>query len=218
MCGSKTQTAYQRTRKNGAAGIDNQTAVDRAGGWWPTAKATMRLSNRLMRPVPGTQVVTSFYLGDVGPVLPSEVRSAVPSTGHNMVVYVQPVIRRHVFPVLGRFAAVRFELHPDPENEFAAALAARRAIIACLYLRKPMLFFPEIGHDEQQLNATMASQTGWALTGDRRRPIASIDWLLKHIDKFPLVEKPPQSFMLGDDAERAAPRDRGSRGARPGRE
>lgn len=159
-------------------------------------------------------ITSSFYDGDVGPLLRSEITSLTPTRGDFVFVYARDAFREYVVPALAEFPRTKFRVFPSAEPGFAASLAACRGIIApaghqlmseALQLKKPLLVFPQKGQYEQQLNARMLVRSGWGMIGQLSKITKSIRTFMELVDRFPLHEPDPRvRYCLHDDTERAA--------------
>ncbi|TVR29188.1 MAG: hypothetical protein EA404_15385 [Spirochaetaceae bacterium] len=192
----------------------HQAVLDRYPDFSP-AGMTARLLNRFMIPLRVSRVVSSsFFDGDVGPLIREELlRQPQLQNGH-VVVYASRSIRAELLPALAKNPGFDFRLFPDSSRDYVSELTSARAIIApaghqtlseALCLNKPVLTFPQPGQNEQQLNARMAVRTGRAMAGDIANAAADIALFLERLDVFPFdAADPDVRFLLRDDTERAA--------------
>jgi uncharacterized protein (TIGR00661 family) len=158
-------------------------------------------------------ITSSFYNGDVGPLLRPEITGLTPTRGDHVFVYAREAFREHVFPALATFPATKFMVFPSTEQDFAQSLAASRGVISpaghqltseALHLGKPLLVFPQKGQYEQQLNARMLVRSGWGIIGEFGNMEDSIRVFLDQVDRFPLHEPDPHvRFCLHDDTDHA---------------
>lgn len=174
-----------------------------------------RLLNRFMIPQRVSRVVSSsFFDGDVGPLIREELlRQPRLQNGH-VLVYASKSIRAELLPALAQHPDFDFRLFPDSSRDYVSELTSARAIIApaghqtlseALCLNKPVLTFPQPGQNEQQLNARMAVRSGLAMMGDITTAAADIAMFLERLDDFPFAAADPDvRFLLRDDTERAA--------------
>ena len=123
----------------------------------------------LMMPPAQKTLICSFYRGDVGPIIRSELRHAIPAKNDYYLVYTKDSSRRDVETILSRFPDENFRVFPDPDRDFTGALLGCRGVIApsghqliseSLFLGKPVLAIPQKGQFEQRLNARMLEKSG----------------------------------------------------------
>ncbi len=192
----------------------HQAVLDRYPDFSPEGM-TARLLNRFMIPLRTSRVVSSsFFDGDVGPLIRQELlRQPLQQNGH-VVVYASRSIRAELLPALAQNRGVDFRLFPDSSRDYVSELTSARAIIApaghqtlseALCLNKPVLTFPQPGQNEQQLNARMAARTGRATVGNIDNAATDIALFLERLEVFPFhAPDPDVRFLLRDDTERAA--------------
>jgi uncharacterized protein (TIGR00661 family) len=186
--------------------IDNHPALRTS---WFKAMAVQVIVMRNARPC----ITSSFYNGDVGPLLRPEITALTPTRGDFVFVYAREAFREHIVPALGAFPQTKFLVFPSAEHHYANSLAACRGVIApaghqltseALHLKKPLLVFPQKGQYEQQLNARMLERSGWGIIGELPTMTESIETFLGSIDRFPLHEPDPRvRYCLHDDTDRA---------------
>jgi UDP:flavonoid glycosyltransferase YjiC (YdhE family) len=173
-----------------------------------------RIVNLMMMSKNDRTFVSSFYNGDVGPLLRQEVLRQEPASGGHIFVYARDAFREVVVPALAGFPEWQFRVFPGDRWSFAQSLASCRGVIApaghqltceVLRFRKPLLVFPQKHQYEQVLNAQMIVRSGWGLRGSVRRIRQAIDEFLSRLDAFPLRSPDPAvRFLFDDDSERAA--------------
>lgn len=164
------------------------------------------------RPIP--HLYTSFYNGDVGPLLRQEIIHARPSSGSHFVCYLPPYLQVEVEAFAKAHPETEFRFFPNPKEDYIAAFASARGIISlgghqticeALYLQKPILTFQMNHQYEQTLNCVQLEKTGRGLVGDRKDVRGSLEHFLSWIEGFPY---PPAStgdrFSFEDDSKRAA--------------
>lgn len=171
-----------------------------------------KLANWTMMPYFTSWVVSSFYNGDVGPILRERVDTLVPTSGDYVFVYLKPSFKDKLLEMLKAFPEVKFRFFPDPEHDFLEALAGAKAVIApaghqliceCLVLKKPALVFPEKMQYEQRLNAEMLERSGWGLNGDNGEMKDNVNAFLKSLSEFPKPQDPTVSFCFKNDSAHA---------------
>jgi uncharacterized protein (TIGR00661 family) len=171
--------------------------------------------NRLMMPHSNGHITSSFYNGDVGPLIRREITSRTPTRGDFVFVYApEESFRKRVVQALERFPDTKFRIHPSDNNCFFESLSSCRGIIAWaghqflsegLLLRKPMLVFPLQGQYEQELNAQMLATSGWGMVGSIRQLPEALAQFLAALDRFPLqVHRNGIRYRLQDDTGNAA--------------
>ncbi|TVR05354.1 MAG: hypothetical protein EA403_02930 [Spirochaetaceae bacterium] len=176
-----------------------------------------RLMNRFMIP-PGVNHVlsSSFFDGDIGPLIRPELRTPSDTIGSHILVYGSASIRNCLEAALTQFPNHDFRLYPRTNGNYVEDFRSARAVIGpsghqmlseALCLRKPVLTFPQPGQNEQILNARMAEETGLARVGNLDRAIEEIRSFLEHADAMKLDPSGSRhSFILRDESERAARR------------
>jgi len=115
-------------------------------------------------------VICSFFDGDVGPIVRRELREQKTVNGDYFVVYQKDLYRDVLTPVLRKIGLSNFKIFPDPEADYAAALAGCAGLVApaghqsiseALALGKPSLVIPVGGQYEQELNARKLVESGF---------------------------------------------------------
>jgi uncharacterized protein (TIGR00661 family) len=151
--------------------------------------------NRVMMPYGNCHITSSFYGGDVGPLIRPEITGRTPTREDFVFVYAREAFREHVIPVLDRFPDTKFRVFPSQRHSFTDSLASCRGLVApaghqliseCLSLGKPLLVFPQQGQYEQELNARMLAASGWGMVGSIRRLPEALGDFLAVLDRFPL--------------------------------
>jgi uncharacterized protein (TIGR00661 family) len=172
-----------------------------------------KLAARIMMPARGVNLITSFYGGDIGPIIRKGVKEKISRKGSHYCVYAKPGSREKLLEALKFFPGEDFLVFPNREVDFAEALAGCRGIIGpaghqmlseALYLRKPVLAFPEKMQFEQRLNALMLEKSGWGMRGSIDTAADSIGKFLSAADNFPLFSRFPPGFVFEDCTEKAA--------------
>ncbi|HTW91656.1 MAG TPA: glycosyltransferase family protein [bacterium] len=174
------------------------------------------LTNRLMMPPATARMVSSFYSGDVGPLLRPEITGRREKLARFVVVYARNGFAEHILPVLGQLPETEFRVFPSERYDFAESLAACRGVIApaghqlmseALHLGKPVLAFPQDNQYEQELNARMLERSGWGLRGRIQHVAEDVGRFLQLIPSIPLHRpKPSLMFRLHDSTDQAATR------------
>lgn len=192
----------------------HQAVLDRFPDVSPAGVAA-RLVNRFMIPARVTRTLSSsFFDGDVGPLIRRELLAHPQRDDGHIVVYASSSIREELLPALEANPGFDYRLFPDPSRDYIAELATAGAIIApaghqtlseALCLNKPVLTFPQPGQNEQELNARMAVRSGRAMIGRIETAIQDVAAFLDALDEFPFA-LPDRNirFLMYDDTERAA--------------
>ncbi|TVQ35102.1 MAG: hypothetical protein EA384_16735 [Spirochaetaceae bacterium] len=192
----------------------HQAVLDRFPDFSPAGIAA-RLVNRFMIPARVTRTISSsFFDGDVGPLIRRELLSHPRRDDGHIVVYASRSIREELLPALKANPGFDYRLFPDPSKDYISELATAGAIIApaghqtlseALCLNKPVLTFPQPGQNEQELNALMAVRSGRAMLGRIETVVEDVAVFLDALDGFPFALPDPNvRFLMHDDTERAA--------------
>jgi len=174
------------------------------------------LTNRLMMPPATLRMISSFYNGDVGPLLRQEIAGRRGELASFVLVYARNGFAEHILPVLNLFSGTEFRVFPSEQHDYAESLAACRGVIApaghqltseALHLGKPLLVFPQDSQYEQELNATMLERSGRGLRGRIEHAAADVGRFLQLIPFFPLRRPAPGLILrLHDSTDQAAAR------------
>jgi len=174
---------------------------------------TASIVSQYMAPaVADTTIICSFYQGDVGPILRSELRDARPSTEDFILVYTKKDSRAQVLTALEPYGHERFELFPHPEKDFSSALLRCKAIVApaghqtiseAICLGKPILAIPQGAQYEQILNAQMLEASGRGFAGSMANLSHDIERFIADLQQIPYARTGRIPFILHDDTERA---------------
>jgi len=166
-------------------------------------------------------IICSFYDGDVGPIVRKELRNREVVPGDHVVVYMKPLYKEALLPLLDRVGRERFRTFPDPRADYAESLATCRALVApaghqsiseALALGKPVLAIPVEGQYEQELNARKLRATGfgdWCRHRDIERKLPDfLGNLGRYEAAIARARRPGTSGIRGvscvDDTQRAA--------------
>lgn len=194
--------------------LNHPGIVTRMGGREPEAQLARLVSSRMMGRF-DRLILSSFYEGDVGPIVRPEIlrtrRHA--RRGDYVVVYAKDEFRERLRDTLDRIPGHRFRYFPDPAEDFPSALAGCRAVIApsghqmaaeALCLRKPIFAIPISGQYEQRLNGMMLRASGrgdWAPPDSFEEPVRRF---LAELDSYPRASDPRYRFRFRDEGSRAA--------------
>ncbi len=194
----------------------HQTVLDRVPDF-SVPGIVARLLNRFMIP-PGVKhlVSSSFFDGDVGPLIRPELRTPAEQTGSHVLVYGSASIRSKLETALSSFDGVDFRVYPQAAGNYLEDFRSARAVIGpsghqmlseALCLRKPVLTFPQPGQNEQILNARMARTTGLAQIGNINQAEHHIAQFLASLDTMHLnPDGSAHTFKLQDESATAAKR------------
>ncbi|MEK7432592.1 MAG: glycosyltransferase family protein [Cyanobacteriota bacterium] len=158
-------------------------------------------------------IISSFYHGDVGPIIRNEIKNAVIKKDDFVLVYLKTSLKDKLLPVLNNLKGFNFKYFPNNEDDFISSLTSCKAVIGasghqliseCLYLKKPILVIPEKGQYEQFLNAEMLIKTGLGSVINEKNISESIIKFLNRVDKNDFIQKENLDyFNLDDDLEKA---------------
>jgi len=192
--------------------LNHQLVISKVGAFDPEALLT-RMSNALMIPYANEFISSSFYEGDVGPIIREEITKLHPAKNDYFLVYMKPEMKRQLEPILKKHKNVRFEIFPDRSKDYLRSLENCKGIIAAaghqmiseaLYLKKPIFAIPEIGQYEQRLNAEMLDISGQGMTSDIDGLQKNLKFFISNVDKFPLdVKESKITFNFDDDTAKA---------------
>lgn len=162
-------------------------------------------------------LVSSFYHGDIGPLLRPEIikaKDSVSDRGH-LLVYIRKQMRREVIDTLQRLSNRPLKIVPRKNEDFITALRDCSAVVAnsghqlsseALFLGKPLLSIPIPGQYEMELNARMIETSGRGihcrmdrLEQDCRRFFTALVELQERGR-----EDAPNGFCFSDESDRAA--------------
>ena len=157
------------------------------------------------------ELISSFYNGDIGPLIRPEIRRLEPVEKDFVIVYLRPGVRDIAVPILSGMRNIKYRVFPSKEWDFTESLAACRGVITncghqllseALSLRKPILAFPIEGQYEQRLNARMLSLSGRGMTGRLATAEKDLKIFISRLEEFPLPGRAKgESFCFDDDTE-----------------
>lgn len=163
-----------------------------------------QLSNWTMMPTYDRLITSSFYDGDVGPILRERIHTPLPTLDY-IFVYTKPTFFKKIAPLLSLYPTENFRLFPSPTLDFLDGIKQSKAVIApaghqliseCLVLKKPLFVVPEKKQYEQQLNAQMLESSGRGVNGASGELEAKFKWFMAHYAAYP--REIPVSFTLRD--------------------
>ena len=158
-------------------------------------------------------IISSFYHGDVGPIIRNELKQIKTKKEDFILVYLKTSLKDKILPVLEKLQEVNFKYFPNHEDDFISALASCKGVIApaghqliseCLYLKKPILVIPESRQYEQLLNAQMLLKTGLGdMIDEKNMKESIINFIHKTEIGFFSKNNKLENFILTDDLENA---------------
>ncbi len=118
------------------------------------------------------RLYVSFFGGDIGPVLRTELLSKPVRDEGFVAVNIKEESRKEILPLLDAVPGLVYRLYPAPGADFDEGLRNCTAVITngghqtlseALVLGKPVLAIPQRGQAEQELNARMLQASGRGL-------------------------------------------------------
>jgi len=162
------------------------------------------------------KIISSFYNGDIGPIIRKEITSAMPRQGDYYIVYLYHTMRDTVLEELDSIPGIKFRSFPNPDEDFVEALAGCRGVITnaghqllseALHLKKPVLSIPMEGQYEQKLNAEMLVHSGQGRMGSIEHIRDNLPAFFHFVEQQFDPSKTPKlsniKFRLRDDAASA---------------
>lgn len=197
--------------------LNHPGVVLRNPGITPEILLAKMISNSMMGEH-DVRIISSFYNGDVGPIIRPGIRNSRPHRGSHYVVYVFPSILESVIEALDSVGSIDYRVFPNSEEDFVESLVSCRGVITnaghqllseALHLEKPIFSIPFEGQFEQKLNAEMLSLSGRGITGRIKNFGEDLDTYLNFSETFALSTpsnpspSKPEGFRLRDDSARA---------------
>lgn len=171
-----------------------------------------RLANWFMRPHFDHQIVSSFYYGNVGPLLRDEITSQTPTDGDYFFVYLKPTFRPVFDKIKAAYPELSYRCFPNKTDNLEAAMAGCKAVITpaghqllseALSLKKPVFAVPENGQSEQQLNARMIEAADLGMKATNTTAVQRFTTFLTRLQTSPFRGTSGDHYCLKDDTERA---------------
>ena len=160
-------------------------------------------------------LISSFYQGDIGPILREDVCRAEPEYCDHLVVYVRDGMLSAVKDALQKRTSRELRFFPSKKHDFIESLASCAGVVAtsghqlsseALHLGKPLFSIPMEGQFEQRLNAVMIERSGRGIHAGMERIGNDLDRYFNSLDK--LMEKnrrpAPAGYCFDDESNRAA--------------
>lgn len=194
--------------------LNHPAVVLRSIAFTPDALIAKVISTSMMGEY-DVRIISSFYNGDIGPIIRREIRNAETKTGDHFIVYLSPTIRPKLIEKLDSIPGLKYKVFPKKDEDFVEALAGSRGVITncghqllseSLHLKKPILSFPFEGQYEQKLNSEMLIKSGRGIVGNIETLSADVDRYLDFVENFDPTAESGNSevkFCLQDDSARA---------------
>ncbi len=156
-------------------------------------------------------IITSFYNGDIGPIIRNEIKNLQTSEEDFILVYLKKSLESTIKPILDNFKEINFKFFWGNNQDFINALSKCKGVIGagghqliseCLYLKKPIFCIPEENQYEQQLNTDMLIKTGWGLKSDKKELKKNLKYFIDNIDLFPLNNSTKEIFCFNDNTDK----------------
>jgi len=160
-------------------------------------------------------LISSFYQGDIGPILREDVCKAEPEYGDHLVVYVRDSMLSSVKAALQERTSRELRFFPSKKYDFIESLASCAGVVAtsghqlsseALHLGKPLFSIPMEGQFEQRLNAVMIERSGRGIHAAMDRIGSDFDRYFHSLEE--LMEKSrepaPEGYCFHDESDRAA--------------
>lgn len=134
-------------------------------------------------------IVSSFYSGDVGPIIRTEIKTAEVKTEEFILVYLKGSPKEKVLEILDKYNTVPYKVFPDKDEDFVSSLASCRAVITngghqllseAAFLNKPLFMLPIERQYEQILNAGMIEKAGRGMVANYRNMNTKLVDFLTH--------------------------------------
>ncbi len=195
--------------------LNHPGVVLRSPGLSPEILLAKMISNSMMGDH-DVRIISSFYNGDVGPIIRPGIRNARPSRGNHYVIYLFPSMLDSVCAELDRIGNLDYRVFPNPEEDFVESLVTCRGVITnaghqllseALHLEKPIFSIPFEGQFEQKLNSEMLTLSGRGITGTMKNLRKDLEAYLSFSEGFVPSNPSPSDtggFRLRDDSTRAA--------------
>lgn len=169
--------------------------------------------NRLMIPFANKTIASSFYNGDVGPLLREEIVNTKATVGEHILVYLKPEAREIFTPIMDENPSINFITFPNPDANFISSLASAKAVICpaghqllseALFFKKPIFTIPEQCQFEQELNAEMLENSGWGINANKKNVREKFTHFINTLDEYPHPPKNIKKMKFSDDSKKAA--------------
>ncbi|WP_304226058.1 glycosyltransferase family protein [Gracilinema caldarium] len=154
------------------------------------------------------RLYVSFFGGDVGPVLRTELLSKPVRDEGFVAVNLKVESRKEILPLLNAVPGLVYRLYPAPGADFDEGLRNCTAVITngghqtlseALALGKPVLSIPQRGQAEQELNARMLQASGRGLMVRKLEDLPNgLARFLGQLDSFRKPAVIPVGFRFKD--------------------
>lgn len=162
-------------------------------------------------------IISSFFQGDVGPILRQGIVEAKGETrrGDHIVVYVRESMKKPVLAALRAATRREIRLFPSDTHDFMESFASCAGIVAtaghqmsseALFLEKPVLSVPIEGQFEQRLNAIMIDRSGRGIYGRVENIEEDTKRFFRELPRLSeaTLEPAPAGYCFHDEGEKAA--------------
>jgi len=160
-------------------------------------------------------LISSFYRGDIGPILREDVCRAEPDYGDHIVVYVRDSMLSAVKTALKKRTSRELRIFPHKKFDFIESLASCSGVVAtsghqlsseALHLGKPIFSIPMEGQFEQRLNAMMIERSGRGIQAGMGSIEDDLNRYFNRLEgKMEASRNPaPEGYCFHDESDRAA--------------
>ena len=170
------------------------------------------VANSFMMPYYSYSLSSSFFDGDIGPILREHIKLKKPSHEDFYVVYLKGRMEKIARKTLKKLG-LKYLSFPDKNHDFADSIASCKGVISaaghqiiseCLHLNKPIFSIPERSQFEQILNAQMLARSGRGTIFYKGKLRQKLKAFIKKIGSYPFHEPDPEvSYIFHDDTENA---------------
>lgn len=158
-------------------------------------------------------IISSFYSGDVGPIIRKEIQEAERKNGNFILVYLRGKSQRKIFDVLNLYSSIPYRVFPESKNDFVTSLASCSAVITnaghqllseAAYLEKPLFMIPIERQYEQLLNARMMEKSERGVMANKYNLEKKLMDFLKSLPKHKTRHlKSNTKFIFNDNTKEA---------------
>lgn len=191
--------------------INHPAVVLRDASTNPAAVAARALAPFLMGPH-DHQIISSFYHGDVGPIIRRDLLEAPRSRGDYLLVYAKDSYRDLICDALRQVGITAYRLYPNPQGDYPTdfanccgviSSAGHQIISEAIVLEKPVLVIPQAGQYEQELNARMLVASGRGAVARPATLHRDVRRFIRTLDAYPLPPDPAIPLSFTDSRELA---------------
>lgn len=161
-----------------------------------------RVAYHVMVPFFHYEITSSFYQGDVGPLLRPEIVSMVAEKQSHIVAYCKPEFRDIFNQLPEWFPGEVFYFFPDEKRNYLETLRTCKAVISSaghqflsevIFLKKPVLVLPQESQYEQTLNAQMVNKIGVGMVSTCGSFKRDVTYFLAHLSTYRPVDMSPDA-------------------------